>query len=381
GGSTCTCCGINYARNMINSSTDVKFMIVLSDGEPNYYCSNYNDYTGTSGSANISAEWAINASRLACQNNITVYSIGFGSSMTNEGHNIMRQIACNSSLYYNATNVSLLVDIYEDITNQILLAANFSSQTINILGSFNNTLLREGSYLDIYYEDINNIDTQSKLSLVMESEQFNGCNKIISVPPGITVQDAYMTSYSGNHWTSLLKVNNNVVFNLTEYSTSYDLLGDPFIVQIPALLLLPGENNTINLTIGDAPGNSSSCSSNNTIIYTVLVNTSTTRTPALERAAGCMWTIESSVGSVTNVTIPKDYSGTKQCYYTSTNISYDSEDVYDVAVYSMLKQLDYENNGKIFFDLTENDLEIILLTTGQVAYMWGPSLMRMEVWQ
>ncbi|MGV8172275.1 MAG: vWA domain-containing protein, partial [Candidatus Woesearchaeota archaeon] len=205
GGSTCTCCGINYARNMINSSTDVKFMIVLSDGEPNYYCSNYNDYTGTSGSANISAEWAINASRLACQNNITVYSIGFGNSMTTEGHNIMRQIACNSSLDYNATNVSLLVDIYEDITDQILLAANFSSQTINILGAFNNTLLREGSYLDIYYEDINNIDTQSKLSLVMESEQFNGCNKIISIPPGISVQDAYMTSYSGNHWTSLLK--------------------------------------------------------------------------------------------------------------------------------------------------------------------------------
>jgi hypothetical protein len=56
-------------------------------------------------------------------------------------------------------------------------------------------------------------------------------------------------------------------------------------------------------------------------------------------------------------------------------------DVYDVTVYNLLKQLDYANSGKIFFDLTQNDLQIILSTTGSVAYMWGPSLMNIEVWQ
>jgi hypothetical protein len=378
-GYTCPCCGINYARNLINSSTSKRFMIVLSDGEPNYYCSSYNDYTGTSGSTNISAWWAINASKLACQNNITVYTIGFGSAMTPEGHSIMQQIACNSSLYFNATNVTQLAAIYENISQQILLSANFTSQTINIIGNFNVTELKEG-YLDIYYDDINDIDTQNKLSLVIESEQFNGCNKSVSIPTGISIQNAYITSYSSNHWTSLLKINNNLVFNLTQYGASYDLLGDPFIVQIPAPLLIPGQNNSISLTVGDNPTNSSNCSNNNTLIYTALVSTSTSRTGALEKAEGCKWTVEST-SSTFNVTVPKDYSGTKICMYTSLNISYDTNDVYDASVYSMLKQLDYENNGRIFFDLTQNDLEIILLTTGQVAYMWGPSLMKIEVWQ
>lgn len=380
-GTTCTCCGINYARNLINSSTNKRFMIVLSDGEPNQYCTSFNDYAGTAGTTNISAGWAINASRLACNDNITVYAIGFGSAMTASGHAIMRGIACNDSLYYNATNVSQLAAIYEDISKQVLLAANFSSQTVSILGEFNKTKLLEGSYLEVYYEDINNIDTQNKLSLTVESEQFNGCNKIIQIPGGVVIQDAYMTSYSGNHWTSALKVNDNIVFNLTDFGNSYDILGDPFIVQIPAPLLSPGQNNTINLTIGDAPENYSDCSSNNTLIYTALISTSTSRTDALAKAEGCMWNVESIYGATTNFAIPKSYSGPKICNYTNASISYDHEDVYDVAVYSMLRQLDYENTGRIFFDLTENDLEIILITTGQVAYMWGPSLIKIEVWQ
>jgi hypothetical protein len=274
-----------------------------------------------------------------------------------------------------------LVEIYKYISQQILLAANFTSQTVNIQGTFNKTTLLEGSYLDVYYEDIYDIDTQNKLSLVIESEQFNGCDKSISIPAGITIQDAYITSYSGNHWTSLLKINNNIIYNLTEYGFSYDLLGDPFIVQVPALLLLPGQENNISLTIGDSPTNISSCSNNNTLIYTALISTSTARTGALERAVGCAWMVESTTGAMTNLTIPKNYTGSNACYYTNASISYDVDDVYDVAVYSMLKQLDYENNGKIFFDLTQNDLEIILITTGQVAYMWGPSLMKIEVWQ
>jgi hypothetical protein len=378
---TCTCCGINRARNLINSSANKKFMIVLSDGEPNYYCSNFNDYTGTSGSTAVSAAWAINASKLACQNNITVFAIGFGTAMTSEGHSIMRQIACNASLYFNATNTSQLTSIYKNITESILISANFSSQTVNIQGTFNTTKLYPDSYIDVYYDDLNSIDMQNKLSVVLESEQFNGCNNTISIPAGITVQDAYVTSYSSNHWTKTLSINNNNVFNLTEYGTSYDLLGDPFVLQIPAPLLLPGQANTISLSVGDTPNNNSICSSNNSLIYTALISASTQRTDAYEKAIGCKWIIESSTGSLMNFTIPKSYSGSNVCRYTSSQIVYDGADVYDVSVYTMLRQLDYEQDGTIFFDLTQNDLEIILITTGQIAYMWGPSLMNIEVWK
>ncbi|MGV8171899.1 MAG: hypothetical protein ACP5OA_04360, partial [Candidatus Woesearchaeota archaeon] len=339
------------------------------------------DYTGDgdSDTDQIDIDWAINASRRACEQNITVYAIGFGSAMTPSGHAVMQQIACNSSLYFNATNVTQLAAIYANISQQILISANFTSQTVNIVGAFNITHLKEG-YIDIYYDDVNYIDKQNKLSLVVESEQFDGCNKSIAIPPGIMIQDAYITSYSSNHWTNLLKINGNVVFNLTQYGISYDILGDPFIVQVPALLLIPGQYNNISLTIGDNPLNNSECSDNNTLIYTALVSTSTTRTDALERAEGCTWTIESTTGMF-NITVPKEYVGSNTCMYTNSTISYDIGDVYDVSVYSMLKQLDYENSGRIFFDLTQNDLEIILLTTGEIAYMWGPSLMKIEVWQ
>jgi hypothetical protein len=201
------------------------------------------------------------------------------------------------------------------------------------------------------------------------------------LPPNIEVQDAFVTSYSGVHWTKEVSVNGMNVFNLTKYGSTYLLLGDPFVIQIPSVMLQPGTNNTIKLKVGDSPANDSNCSNNNTLIYTALINVSTGRTDALEKAIGCKWTIDSASEASFNVTIPKDYSGSNRCFYTAANISYDSRDVYDVAVYNMLKQLDYQNNGQIFFDLTQNDLEIILITTGQVAYMWGPSLMRIEVWQ
>ncbi|HYD03273.1 MAG TPA: vWA domain-containing protein, partial [Alphaproteobacteria bacterium] len=377
-GSTCTCCGINRARNMLINSTNKKFMVVLSDGEPTHNCSNLNDYTGTSSSTTSASNAAINASRTACLNNITVYSIGFGASMSSAGHAVMKNISCNASLYYNATNVTQLANIYAEITQQILLSANFSSQTVNILGSFNKTALREG-YLDVYYTDVNSIDIQNKISLVIESEQFNSCTKSVKIPGGITIRDAQVTSYSSNYWTTRVKVNNNTIYNLSSYNKSYDLLGDPFIIQVPSLLLNTGQNNTIELVVGDQT-NSSNCSNNNTLIYTALINVSTTRTDALEKKVGCDWKVQSA-GGMMDLSIPSDYSGNKTCYYNSTLIYYDDEDVYDVSVYNMLKQLDYESSGTIFFDLTQNDLEILLITTGQVAYMWGPSLVNIEVWK
>jgi hypothetical protein len=234
----------------------------------------------------------------------------------------------------------------------------------------------------LYYDPLTDAVEQSKISLAVETPQFNGCNASVMIPPNIDIQDAFVTSYSGSHWTKQLTVNDVTVFNLTKYGSEYLLLGDPFIIQIPSVILRPGNLNNISLAVGDTPTNNSNCSNNNTLIYTALINVSTGRTDALEKAVGCKWTIESTTGSIFNITVPKEYTGSNVCTYTNSSTPfYDNTDVYDVAVYNMLKQLDYDNSGKIFFDLTQNDLEIILITTGQVAYMWGPSLMRIEVWQ
>jgi hypothetical protein len=383
-GGTCTCCGINYARNLINSSTNKKFIIVLSDGEPTYYCDNYNDYTGsgTGGSSDyIDQQWAINASKIACQNNITVYAIGFGTAMSATGHNIMRQIACNSSLYYNVTDASILSSIYRNISNQILISANFSSQTVTIVGNFSSTKLYPESYIDIYYEDSSNLSEQGKLSVVRESEQFNGCSASIFVPSGILIEDAYVTSYSGNHWTGALFVNGNTVFNLTTYGADYELLGDPFVIQIPSLLLNPGEWNNISLRVGDSPSNSSICSDNNTLIYHALINVSVPRSPVVIQSDGCLWNISFEDGQVSLSSIPSSYSGIDVCFYNSANISYKQYDAYDVSVYNILRSLDFDGNGLVDVNLNTEDLEVIVTTIDAVPYLWGPSIIEARVWR
>ncbi len=395
GGSTCTCCGLNRARNALTSENE-KFLILLSDGEPNRCCRNFTDYTGTTTGCtgiNSSINWSIRAAQEACSNNITVFTIGFGPDMSSGGHYAMQEAACNSSLYFNATDTSKLQEIFENITQQILLAANFSSQTVTVNGNFTPSRLFGTSYIDITYIPVSEGNTQNKISLVTETTQFNSCNSSIYIPANIEVQDAYVTSYSGSHWTKEVLVNNNVVFNLTKWGPDYLLLGDPFVIQIPSVNLIPGVNNTISLNVGDSPSNTSACSNNNTLIYTALIDTSTERTDALEFSLGCNWTIETSSGTTFNLMMPLTAPVNKTCYYTSNYVNnysfypnatqYDIllNDVYDVAVYNLLKQLDYENTGKIFFDLTENDLEIILTATDRVAYMWGPSLMNIEVWK
>jgi hypothetical protein len=383
-GSTCTCCGINLARNLINSSVNKKFIVVLSDGEPNYYCSNYNDYTGINdgsiGDA-VAIGWAINASKLACQNNITVYAIGFGTAMSASGHSVMQQIACNSSLYYNATDAAQLAEIYRNISMQILVAANFSSQIVTVVGNFSHTKLYPNSYIDIYYDDVSNISETGKLSVVRESDQFNGCSASIFIPSNIVVADAYVTSYSGSHWTDVLSVNDDVVFNLTNYGSNYDMLGDPFIIQVPALSLNSGVWNNISLRVGDSPFNSSTCSDNNTLIYTALVNVSIPRSPVLSQSEGCVWHMSFEDGQTAVSPIPSSYSGINQCFYNSTNISYNIYDAYDVSVFNILRSLDFDSNGLVDVNLNAEDLEVIVTTIDSVPYLWGPSIIEARVWR
>jgi hypothetical protein len=391
GGNTCTCCGINRARNNLTSSTNPKFMIILSDGDANICCTSLNDITGTGSSggcgagANNPLNWSILAGQTACANNITVFTIGFGTGMSASGKYAMQKTACNDSLYYNATDTVQLQAVFDNITQQILLAANFSSQTVTVSGNFTPSRLYGSSYIDVDYTPLSESSLQNKISVVTETSQFNGCNASVYIPANIEIQDAHVTSYSGSHWTKQLIVNGNTVFNLTKYGADYLLLGDPFVIQIPSVYLIPGINNSISLSVGDSPSNSSTCSNNNTLIYTALVDASTERTDALEYAVGCNWTIETSSGSTFNLIMPNTAPVNKTCYYTSAYMNNHSlypnatqydlllNDVYDVAVYNLLKQLDYEHNGKIFFDLTHNDLEIILTATDRVAYMWGPS--------
>lgn len=380
GGATCTCCGINRAKNQLLSSSDNRFMIVLSDGEPTRKCSNFNDYTGSSGTTLENQQWAINAGQEACSNNITVYTIGFGSALTASGHATMQQIACNSSLYFNATDVNDLVEIYENISNQVLIAANYSSQTVNVVGNFSASRIYENSYIDLYFDPITPPDNAGRISLTFETDQFTSCIQTIQIPSDIAIEDVFVTSFSSSHWTKSLKANDVTVFNISEYGSDYALLGDPFIIQIPSPLLYPGQINKIEMEVGDDPINITTCSLNNSLIYTALINASTPRTQTVEVAAGCSWSVQSETNTYTTLNVPKTYAGTNTCVYNATDISYNVLDAYDSAVFGLLKELDPDDNGKVLVDLTSADLEITITVVSGIPYLWGPSMVSLNVW-
>ena len=60
---------------------------------------------------------------------------------------------------------------------------------------------------------------------------------------------------------------------------------------------------------------------------------------------------------------------------------YDTDDSIDDAVYSLLSNLDFDNNGRININIAEADLQIEALWVSQVPYLWGPAIAELRVWQ
>lgn len=384
-GGTCTCCGLNRARDAILSSDRERFLVLLSDGEPTYYCDDLHDYTGsgTGGSVDqVDKDAAFDAAAEACSNNITVYSIGFGDGISSSGHDVLESLACNESLYYSTTDMDELANIFRNISSQILLQANFSSQTIEVEGDFINSVLNDSSYLEIFYDSFEDQSDVGKIELSFESDPF-GCNASVYIPANLEITDAKVASFSGNDWTRKLNISNSLVstliYDLDLFGSDYPILGDPFQIQVPAVILEPGEYNDLSIIVGDSPTNTSSCMPHNTLIYSGFLNSSTPRTDSLEFADGCSWFVETSSGSILNLNIPEFYSGTNSCYYNSSGAVYNEFDAYDVAMASLVAQLDPDGMGKIIVDLDESDLEIQLTIVDSIPYMWGPSIVKLEV--
>jgi hypothetical protein len=116
-----------------------------------------------------------------------------------------------------------------------------------------------------------------------------------------------------------------------------------------------------------------------------LIPSTTSRSQVVEYAEGCIWTIDFVDKNVSVIErIPKTYNGTNTCSYTSTNhneTDFNNTDAYDIAVYNLLKDLDFNNTGKVFVDLDAADIEIVITTISQVPYLWGPTLVKANVWQ
>lgn len=373
GGTTCICCGINKAVDkMRNQSTPGKFhsIVVMSDGEANVQCPKQG--TGDP------KQDAIQAACDALNNEgIHVYSIGFGSSV--DEITLQSIASCGGGSYYYG-EIDELVSIYLRIAQEIL-NSSFREQTI-ISENISSKLFPD-SYIKTSY----NRSIPNGLVITVETPPFgNNISEGSFFVPNDTIPfEAKVTSYSGTKWTNLAEILNNksqswkTFFSLDDYKTDYLLLGDPFIVNIPTNEIDYG-NNSVKISTGLNPSsNSSGGSPFNKVIYS-LVKEISAYSPIVASAKGCSWTIEHEDNTNTTFNVPKNYNGTKKCYYTSSQISYNNNDAIDVAIYNLLTKLDLNKNKKVESKFSENDIVFSSVEVNGIPFTWDTEV-QVRVWR
>jgi hypothetical protein len=416
-GETCIACAVNKAYEILNeygSDDRPKFVVLMSDGAPTHcaqgscssisstygamQCVGYCDTSGMSGCKDnemvgceendtrcVLAEdnTVFSTERLVSNLSATVFTIGFGLiDECDRAHDLLQELAViGNGTYQHSSNTSELIEIYENISYEILTRIDQVNQTVSVQGDVTLSTLFGDSHINFTYDPLISPPNPGKISIVFEEDLSNSsCTSSINLYPNLEIVKAEVTSYSGPHWTDQVVVNGVTAFNLSDYFVPYVRLGDPFSVRLP-VNLLTGGSNVITVETGDSPDNRTGCSVYNKLVYTALLPAVTDRTDSLEFAEGCTWFVETITGSVLEMKIPEDYSGSKICYYNSSFSygDYNSRDAYDSAMFNLMRQLDPLNQGKIIVDLDASDLEIRLTVVGSIPYMWGPTIAEVEV--
>ncbi|ODS42862.1 MAG: hypothetical protein MSIBF_06235 [Candidatus Altiarchaeales archaeon IMC4] len=304
---TCICCGVNEAVGMLanqSNASSSKAVVVMSDGVANVQC----PQQGT-GDAK---QDAINAAQSACNAGIRVYTVAFGSDADEI---TLRAMACNISMYYNATNAYNLSEAYRTIAQDILVVAGYRSQAV--IGNFS----ANGTASRLFGDSKMSFDYTPSASFgygevsAAYTNRLMGCSGNFFVPVyGAEVNSVTVTSYSGVHWTDRLDITNNnsplnqVVYDLSTSGWDYTLMGDPYHVEIPVHYVAKGQNN-ITLGTGDSPGQGTGCSQNNSIIVSLRISLPADANYGnpLPRAQGSgnhtIWYTDSITGLPGNITI------------------------------------------------------------------------------
>ncbi len=414
---TCLGCSLNRAYDIleeVSSGSRSKYVIMMTDGMPSHCpddgceAGNSSLYAGVEecpGLCDVPSctpaivvsdcadctlnNGAINntlytAQRLVDNLNVTIYTVGFGPmDECPAARDVLREVATISNGTYNhSNNLTVLVDIYRDIASDILLRTNLTSQAVVIDSNVSQVSTLFGdSYLRINFTPAPMIAVHGVISLTLEQSNFTSeCTGNVYIEEEMRVLMAGLTSYSSEHWTDGLTVNNQVVFNLSDYSTEYSELGDPYYINIPPGTLNIG-TNILELKTGDNPKNNTGCSTNNTFIYTVEINLTIPYTGVSEKADGCTWDLEYEDGTFDSLDIPIDPAPTESCNYTSTSIDYDETDAYQLSAYSLFSQLDFDDDGKVNIEFDELDLTIDSAMVEEVPSLWGPTIAEVKTWQ
>lgn len=367
---TCTCCGVNKAVDILNTSQNnpsrKKYIIVMSDGIANTKCPQQPN--GTAIADAVQSAWD------ACNKNISVYTIAFGNDADAA---TMQRMNCSGGKFFNATDTTKLQQVFKDIANEIN-TLSFTEQIANFTGTFTKSALYPNSYIEFNYtpQDIQ----FNKLPIGFETDSFgnNISTGSLVVFPNTSVIDAKVTSYSGSKWTDNLVVNGAAVYRLGDYNSIYQDLGDPFIVAVPAGNIIQG-NNSFTISTGINSSFSTNGSSDDRVIYTLLLNGVGDYTSVLPKSNGCSWTVDFEDGTSSTIKIPPAYSGADSCSFSSQ--TYDANDAINDAVYQLFSNLDFDKNGKLNVVVDQSNLNVYTLTISKVPSLWGPAIIEIRVWQ
>jgi hypothetical protein len=417
-GGTCLCCAINRAYNILNAESSPekdKFIIVMSDGIATYCCGVSGwwwwascDSEGTSttaryleyGCSGDSSDCAGNDCEGAMDNAVwsserahddiptTVHAVGFGPVASCENANsTLRLIAdAGNGSYCASDDPSTLRDCYVNFADDIVEGSKIS-QIVNLSGSVSPSALYPSSYISYEYTPNSAGLEYGEVELSYDTERFDDnatCEGSFYIPPSVDVTEAKVTSYSSEHWTHFSDIYNSdgtrVTYRLSDYGSNYYVLGDPYLVNIPADYVNSGENNTVSVTTGDSATNSTGCSEDNRAIITVAMSGSTPYGDVFSDADGCNWEIEFEDGSTNSGPIPSGYSGTRVCRYTSSNTTYYEDDAINDAVRTLLERLDWDNDGELDIKFDPQQVTIDSSSIGGVRSLWGPAKLKLVLW-
>ena len=400
-GGTCIACGIHAGVKELllkGNAGKTWVLVLMTDGQAtmapinaladdNYSMDSYMPQNYSSGSdySLTGFNAAVEAAREAYEEyGIKIYTVGFGSGVKQDDL-IAIAMAGNGS-YYFTTNRSGLINTFLNISEQIEKESK-KSQTVFFGSSLNPSVLYPDSFITYDYLP-ENISGYGEISLTRQTERFNNdvnCTGVIDIPPNVLVSSVKVTSYSAEHWTDYLRLQNSAhndeVYMLwRDYGDNYQVLGDPYAVEIPYMYVISGENNTVTIGTGDNSTSRTGCSPDDRGIYTIRLQSLVGYGNVFPESDGCRWSIEFEDGSVYAANIPSSYNGTFQCNYTQANTGYNDRDAMADAVHRLMEHLDVNNNGRVDLMFDPSMVGFELGRAGGVKSLWGPAEFKLILW-
>jgi len=115
------------------------------------------------------------------------------------------------------------------------------------------------------------------------------------------------------------------------------------------------------------------------ILYSLIKNASS-YSQIVSSSVGCTWTIEFEDGTNSTITIPSDYAGSKECYFTFDNLAYNNNDAIDNAIFNLFSDLDLDSDRRIETKFSENDLSVNSIEITGIPFTWETEV-QVRIWR